>query len=172
MLVLAVTVDAHDLAHERRCELAVGGLDRADLVPGGFNCAGLVDVDMPRRRGDHALPRAKGSRNDDGIGERAAYDEVNVRVRAGRELADGVRRLVTKRVHAVTAGRFKIVFADGLQNGRMRALGIIIAERNHDDLSFFSRFCRYILKVPPSKVNPTAEGSAAASGGLLPARCP
>ena len=172
VLVLAVTVDAHDLAHERRCELAVGGLDRADLVPGGFNCAGLVDVDMPRRRGDHALPRAKGSRNDDGIGERAAYDEVNVRVRAGRELADGVRRLLTKRVHAVAAGRFKIVFADGLQNGRMRALGIIIAERNHDDLSFFSRFCRYILKVPPSKVNPTAEGSAAASGGLLPEPCP
>ena len=172
VLVLAVTVDAHDLVHERRCELAVRRFDRADLVPGGFNCAGLVDVDMSRRRGDHALPRAKSGRNDDGIGECAADNEVHVRVRAGRKSTDGVRRLLTKRVHAVAAGRFKIVFADGLQNGRMRALGIIIAERNHDDLSFFSRFCRYILKVPPSKVNPTAEGSAAASAGPPPGPCP
>ena len=122
MFVLAVAVNAHDLAHQRGRKLSVRRFDRADLVPGRFNRAGLVNVDVPRRCGNHALPRAKSGRNDDGIGECAADNEVHVRVRAGRELADGVRRLVTKRVHAVTAGRFKIVFADGLQNGRMRAL--------------------------------------------------
>ena len=140
MFVLAVAVNAHDLAHQRGRKLSVRRFDRADLVPGRFNRAGLVNVDVPRRCGNHALPRAKRGGDNDGICQRAAHDEVNVRIRAIGQFSDRVRRMTTKRVHAVAAGGFKIAARERFEDGRMRALGIVIAERNHDDLSFFCRF--------------------------------
>ena len=54
--------------------------------------------------------------------------KVNIRTCAGKASAHGVSRRLTIAVTAIARGRFQIGFCQRLQYGRMRTLGIIIAE--------------------------------------------
>ena len=141
MLVLSVAVAAHDLAHKRRRQLTVGRLNGADLVAGGFDRARLMDVDMAGIGGDHALPRAQRSGNDRRVGDCAADHKVHVRLRAGKARTDDAARLGAEIVHAVAAGRDKVIFLKCGEHLRVRALGIIVAERDHGKARPYFRFC-------------------------------
>ena len=140
MLVLPVAVAAQKLAHERRRQLAARRFDGADLVAGGFNCARFMDVDMAGIGGDHALPRAKRGGDDRRVGDRAADHKVHVRLRAGKARTDDAARLGAEIVHAVAAGRDKVIFLKCGEHLRVRTLGIIIAERDHGKARPYFRF--------------------------------
>ena len=141
MLVLSVAVAAQKLAHERRVQLAARRFDGADLVAGGLDRARLMDVDMAGIGGDHALPRAKRGGNDRRVGDRAADHKVHVRLRAGKARTDDAARLGAEIVHAVAAGRDKVIFLKCGEHLRVRALGIIVAERDHGKARPYFRFC-------------------------------
>ena len=116
-------------------------LNGADLVAGGLDRAGLMDVDVAGVRGDHALPRAKRGVDDLFVGDCAADHKVHVRLRAGKARTDDAARLGAEIVHAVAAGRDKVIFLKCGEHLRVRALGIIVAERDHGKARPYFRFC-------------------------------
>ena len=71
---------------------------------------------------------------------------LETRLRSERALplimsADDAARLGTEIVHAVAAGRDKVIFLKCGEHLRVRALGIIVAERDHGKARPYFRFC-------------------------------
>lgn len=115
-------------------ELAVRSGHGDHLVAGGLDRAGLVHVDVAGVGSDHGLPRAQERSRGEQVRLRAADEKVHVGIRTGKAGADGVGRAAAVIVEPVARGGVEIRVAQGAQNVRVCALGIVILEAEHGAL--------------------------------------
>ena len=116
-------------------ELAVCAGHGDHLVAGGLDRAGLVHVDVAGVGSDHGLPRAQERSRGEQVRLRAADEKVHVGIRTGKAGADGVGRAAVV-VEPVAGGGVEIRVAQGAQNVRVCALGIVILEAEHGGFPF------------------------------------
>ena len=94
-----------------------------------------MDADVRGVGGNDGFPRPECGGDERQIGERAAEHEVNVSLRAGKACADGLRCRFAVVVAAIAGRGFQIGGLQRCQNGGMRALRIVVPERDHNEAS-------------------------------------
>ena len=134
--VLRTVVLRQNRLNQRRRQLAVGGIDGADLVAGSLDSAGLMGVDMGGVRGDDRLIRLQERLNDNEVRLRAANQKMDVRVRRGTDLSDGLPGGLTAGVHAVADSLLQIRVHQCLEDLGMGTFTVIVAEAVHDYTCF------------------------------------
>ena len=90
--------------HQFGCQLAVRCVSGADLMTGGFDGAGFVNVDVTGVGGNDRLIGAQQRVDDYQISLRAAYQKMDIGVRCIAHAADGVTGGFAKRVHTIADG--------------------------------------------------------------------
>ena len=78
------------------------------LMPRILNRARLMQRDMPRSRSDYPLIRAQQRINDNTVRLRAAGEEENIGIRAGKRLADTCLGTFTEAVRSIAGLRLEI----------------------------------------------------------------
>ena len=124
-----IRVQRTDGFHTFRRHLAVLRRAGQHLMPRRFHRAGLMHVDMSRRRADSRLIRAQERRNRDAVGRRAARHDMHRRARLAALFADHIRRAQAVFIQSVAAGMLHIGFHQSPHHQRMRALAIVIHEK-------------------------------------------
>ena len=132
--VVVVRVGVEGLAEV----LYIGGVQLAvllgqadDLVAGELDGTGLMPGHMAGGGGEHALPAVEQGGNDDGVGLGAARDEGHICLGAGAGGADLLLCAGTVGVGAVAGHFLEVGLGQLLEDGRMRALAVIIFKIQH-----------------------------------------
>ena len=131
----------------RSGDAAVLAVERDDLMAGGLDCAGFVDVDMAGICAKHALPRAKGGGNDDGISLGAADEKMHRGLGAMEQVADELCGVFAMGVKAIAGGLLHIGLNECVKDCGMAAFKVIAVKTKHM-LSFLGAERREAASVP------------------------
>ena len=111
-----------------------------DLVSGGLDCPGLVDVDVGRFGGQHPFVAAQQSVDDGGVGLGAARQEVDLGSGGLALPADELPGMGRVGVAAVTGSLFEVGLDEAAHHFGMRALHVVAVEMEHLSGLFCGQF--------------------------------
>ena len=89
--------------------------------------------------GDHRLIGPQESGDGEEIGLGASRQEMDVRFRGGADTADGLPGGAAHGVQGVTAGLLQVGVHQGLEDLRVSALAVVIAEAVHGVVPLFQK---------------------------------
>ena len=104
------------------------------LVPSVLDGARLMDSDMAGLHGDGALIVREHRGDDGGVGLGAAYEEIDLALRAVACLQDLPFRALGIRIVAITVQLFEVGFGEPLEYLRMGSFRVIASEKYHNSL--------------------------------------
>ena len=102
-----------------------------DLVAGGLDCPGLVDVDVGGFGRQHPFVTAQQSVDDGGVGLGAAHQEVNLGSGGLALPADEFPGLGRVGVAAITGSLFEIGLDEAAHHLGMRACHVVAIKMEH-----------------------------------------
>jgi len=133
-LVLVAGVGAvflDGLAHLAGRDLAVFAGQSQAFVAGGLDCAGLMHMDVPGIRAEHALPGLERRRNHGQVRLRCADKEMHIGVGGIAQAAYLCSSLGAVFILAIAGGLVKIGLLQKVQHGRGRAFAVVTFKTKH-----------------------------------------